>query len=104
MQTTDEKYGLRQCPNCGKEFTVRRINMVYCEDQCRKKATNTKLMEKYHSRKKMKNMVRYCSECDTRLSKYNEHNKCNPCIRKDENTSRRALLNQLGIEYIDEDS
>lgn len=105
MQVTS-KYGTRECanPQCSKIFEVRRVNMIYCSSACCKVATNAKLIARYHAKKKVNSGERKCTECDTKLSRYNNNEKCHACIKRAENEQRIKLLGQLGIEYIDEDA
>lgn len=101
--TLAKTYGLKDCANCGIEFHARRINMIYCNEECCKEATNAKLIAKYHENKAIKNNVRKCITCDYKLSKYNPDVECYGCQRKSEAIKRKEVLNRLGIEYIDEE-
>lgn len=103
MRTVSKTYGTKQCANCGETFIARRINMIYCTDQCCKTATNAKLIASYHSKKQLKNIPRDCSSCGARLSRYNKDITCNSCKNRDESKKRKELLEQLGINYIDEE-
>lgn len=101
--TLAKTYGLKECANCGIEFQARRVNMIYCNEQCCKQATNAKLIAKYHKNKVLADKIEFCVDCGTKLSKYNPDIKCFGCQRKSESQKRKDVLNRLGIEYIDEE-
>lgn len=105
MQVTSKTFGTRQCANseCTNDFEVRRVNMIYCSNECCRQATNAKLIARYHAKKQQKTGERTCA-CGTKLSRYNSNSKCHACIIADENKERINLLSELGIEYIDEDA
>ena len=105
MQIASKTYGTKECanPTCTNEFEVRRVNMIYCSNDCCKEATNAKLIARYHAKKNKHAGERRCT-CGAKLSRYNSNSKCHACIIADEQRDRRALLDELGIEYIDEDA
>jgi|SRR3954471_10685845 hypothetical protein len=105
MQIASKTYGTRECANpaCKNEFEVRRVNMIYCSNDCCKVATNAKLIARYHAKKNKNTGERRCA-CGAKLSRYNSNSKCHACIIADEQRERSVLLKELGIEYIDEDA
>lgn len=68
-------------PECSKEFKPKTYNSIYCSAECRKKVTNKRVLEKYHSDKKNFSSKRICKikSCTTILSKYNKENICERC-------------------------
>ena len=103
MPTASKTYGLKACQYCGEKFEAHRPNMIYCDNICCRRATNEKLLKRYHERKKEKNSIRTCKTCSGKLSRYNKDDECHACQIKEENANRTALLAELGIKYIDED-
>lgn len=90
-----------KCLWCGVLFTKRRPNMVYCTKECCNRATNKKLIEKYHKekeRKKQKN--RKCEVCNSNLSRYNSDEICHSCQARETELKRMKILKELGVEYI----
>lgn len=81
------------CKNseCGKIFAPKTYNSIYCSPECRKKVTNKKLLEKYHSNKKLFSKKRICrtNNCSTILSRYNKENICERC--KEERLVKRLM-------------
>lgn len=76
---------------CCKGFKPKTYNSVYCSPECRKKVTNKRLLEKYHSDKKNFSGKRICKSksCDTILSRYNKENICEKC--KEERLVKRLI-------------
>ena len=76
----------RNCanPDCGKEFTPRVYNAIYCSAECRKIITNRKVLQRYYDKKARLNSTRTCEtkECSTTLSRYNQENICECCKRE----------------------
>lgn len=105
MQVTSKTFGMRQCANseCTNDFEVRRVNMIYCSNECCRQTTNARLIAKYHAKKRQKTGERRC-ECGARISRYNSNTECHACIIASENRERINLLGELGIRYIDEDA
>lgn len=95
-------YGNKICLECGGKFTASKSNQIYCRSECTRKASNKKIIERYHATKKLKaNTDRKC-ECGAKLSRYNEDSVCNPCKQGKKELGRIDLLRKLGFEYIDE--
>lgn len=71
----------KECASCGDEFQPRVHNAIYCSIDCRKIATNKKILQKYHDRKKAMGQKRVCETkgCGTILSRYNDTDTCEPC-------------------------
>jgi hypothetical protein len=73
----------RECsnPECSKKFIPKTYNGVYCSVECRKFATNKKLLEKYYINKENKTKKRICAtpSCSTVLSRYNKEKICEQC-------------------------
>lgn len=103
MLKTQKTYGEKVCLECGKSFTASKSNQIYCQSECTRKASNKKIIERYHATKAIKSSNdRKCKECSSKLSKYNDDNICNPCKQGKKELGRIDLLRKLGFEYIDE--
>ena len=76
----------RNCanPDCGKEFTPRVYNAIYCSAECRKIITNQKVLQRYYDKKARLNSKRTCftKGCPTILSRYNQEDICERCKRE----------------------
>jgi hypothetical protein len=81
------------CKNeeCNRLFEPKTYNSIYCSAECRKKVTNKRLLDKYHSNKINSKLKRVCrsKDCDTILSRYNKENICEKC--KEERLVKRLL-------------
>ena len=70
----------KSCEECGKIFLPKVHNSIYCGPECRRLATNKKVLAKYHVNKKRKDnkSKRICAVegCDTILSRYNSEDRC----------------------------
>lgn len=77
----DDKETVCKNTECGKVFKPKTYNSVYCSPECRKKVTNKRLLEKYHSDKNKFSTKRICrsKNCTTILSRYNKENICEKC-------------------------
>jgi hypothetical protein len=70
---------------CNKQFAPRAHNAIYCGDECRKKITNKRVLEKYYEKKEEKESQRtsericLTSDCQTVLSIYNDDETCSSC-------------------------
>jgi hypothetical protein len=98
-------YGVRTCQwqGCGEEFTATRANQVYCKAECTRKASNQKIIDRYHENKAIKaRLDRVCDKCGARLSRYNMDTTCSPCQQAKKEQDRIDFLRRIGIEYIDE--
>lgn len=101
MKTT-KSYGVKECAWCGESFTAHRANMVFCQQECCRLATNQKLIQKYHDNKLKKlNKSRQCA-CGAKLSIYNKEETCHACQLRSNEQQRNDLLSRLGFEIIDE--
>jgi hypothetical protein len=95
-------YGKKVCLECGNGFTASKSNQIYCKSECTRRASNKKIIERYHASKKSKaNLNRKC-KCGAKLSRYNEDIICNPCKQSKKELDRIDLLRKLGFEYIEE--
>lgn len=103
MTTANKTYGTKLCANktCEKHFEARRVNMIYCSNECCREATNSKLIAKYHENKLVKIEDRVCS-CGVKLSRYNKDESCHACQMRIESDKNKETLARLGIRYIDE--
>lgn len=100
---TTHNYGVKQCRWCESEFTAKRSNQIYCNEQCCKAATNKKILDRYHTNKAEKaNKAIYC-ECGNKLSIYNKDIICHSCQLKKEHEKRINLLRNLGFSYESDD-
>jgi len=74
------------CKNeaCGKVFTPKTYNAIFCSPDCRRIVTNRKLLENYYKKKESKNKKRVCvtQKCNTILSSYNSEDICERCKRE----------------------
>jgi len=103
MSTNVRTYGDRVCLECGNTFTASKSNQIYCKSECTRKASNKKIIEKYHAAKELKKAKdRRCDTCNSKLSKYNADPTCNPCQQGKKELERINLLRELGFEYVDE--
>jgi len=93
---------LRNCAyvECGQEFESKTHNQRYCSDDCCRRATNARLMEQYYERKaRRQGHIRVCktSDCDTRLSRYNDSSECQKCASTSETERRKQLFELVGL-------
>lgn len=95
-------YGVKDCLWCGGQFTALKANQVYCQSECTRKASNQKIIERYHAAKALKTIDRYCDTCDAKLSRYNDDLICSPCKQNKKELERIDFLRKLGFEYIEE--
>lgn len=87
---------------CGDEFTASKSNQVYCRTECTRKASNQKIIERYHATKAFRTNQRHCDTCGGKLSRYNDESTCNPCQQNKKELDRIDFLRKLGFEYIEE--
>lgn len=82
---------------CEESFIKKTHNQRYHNDECCRIATNAKIMEKYYERRDIKNGTpRFCKSCGiTKLSRYNDSQKCAACSSK-----REAEVNSLVRDMI----
>jgi hypothetical protein len=83
---------------CEIEFSPQSFNQKYHNELCRKEATNRRLMEKYHERRRRRNgEIRICKTegCETKLSRYNESTTCEKCVARHREAKRRVLLDMF---------
>lgn len=77
---------LIQCKNedCDVRFVPKTYNAAFCSPECRRVATNRRLLENYHREKKKKGEKRVCriKVCTTVLSVYNKEDICESCKRE----------------------
>lgn len=86
------------CENKGCEikFSKKTHNQRYHDDECCRLATNAKIMEKYYQRRAQRlGIARFCTACDTKLSRYNSADKCNACTLENEVTRNQSVANAL---------
>lgn len=104
---TDDFFRICNNKECGKNFEPKAHNAIYCSDECRKKITNKRVLEKYYEKKSdqefKKNTKRICAskKCKTILSRYNDDEICSSCQVK----SLKDRLEDWGWdrEKLDED-
>lgn len=85
---------------CKQVFTPTTHNMIYHTDECCKRATNARIMKRYHERKAVRNGAkRVCKTtgCGTLLSRYNESKICAKCEAQIEEAPTKSLLEVLGL-------
>lgn len=101
--TQRKQYGQRTCTWCNKEFEAHRSNQIYCCGACCKAATNQKIIERYHEKKRSRlDSTRTCKTCDAKLSKYNSADICHACQIAKEDAERIEILRGLGFAYFEE--
>ena len=90
-EAVNDKKDFCKNPDCRREFKPKTYNSIYCCTECRKKVTNKRLLEKYHSDKKKYNSKRVCrnKQCETILSRYNKESICERC--KEERLVKRLI-------------
>jgi hypothetical protein len=74
--------------------------MIYHTDECCKKATNARIMKKYHERKARRGGAkRVCKTvgCGTFLSRYNDSKTCGKCDAAVEERKTQSVLEVLGL-------
>lgn len=98
----NKTYGTKACSWCGEEFQAVKSNQIYCSPEHTRRASNQKIIDKYHATKKLRSTDRYCDSCGNKLSRYNEDPICNPCQQGKKEMARIEFLKELGFEYIDE--
>lgn len=88
-----------QCerPGCDEWFSKRKHNQRYHNNECCRLATNVKIMEKYHERRKRRlGLTRMCSDCNaTKLSRYNDDRVCSACKTKNRVETNSSVLDML---------
>lgn len=78
----------------------KKFNQKYCCYECCKIATNERLMERYYERKaRLRGDTRYCTGCESKLSRYNKDDICNACIER-RRKERNELIDQLFKDVI----
>lgn len=81
---------------CFNAFVKKTHNQIYCSDECCKRATNDKIMERYYEKKRLKNSgPRNCSVCDVTLSRYNESNICSVCQSVSESVASELIMSRM---------
>ena len=81
-----KQYEIKLCGfvTCHQEFQPEIHNAKYCSKECRRQATNRKVLDRYYERKEKRNTKRICEirGCKTILSRYNEEDICEACKRE----------------------
>lgn len=88
------------CANdgCEQTYIKKTHNQKYCSDQCCRKATNKKIMDRYYENKRLRSgQPRLCSECSATLSKYNLGKVCSACDAKAHSDGQTLLMNQIAV-------
>lgn len=70
---------------CRQPFKKGSHNAKYCSSEHAKIATNRRILQRYHERKRMRNTKRVCAtpDCGTILSAYNRTPYCSACAEKE---------------------
>lgn len=87
-----------QCANkeCENIFEPATHNQKYCCAECCRVATNRRIMEKYYDKRDQRQgKARYCINCDSKLSRYNDNRVCSSCELKQSVTANRSVANML---------
>ena len=91
---------MRICENVGCEiaFAPQSFNQKYHNEVCRQIATNRRLMERYHAKRRRRNgEIRICKTkgCETKLSRYNEADTCQKCVAEHQARKKQVLLDMF---------
>ena len=88
-------WSLIRCHNCKQHFTPNTHNQIYDSAECRREATNRKIMEKYYENKTIKqNRNKECQECGTKLNMYNDSGYCLVCYKR-RNVDHKKVLKEI---------
>jgi hypothetical protein len=82
------------CAYCNKSFDRKTHNQKYCDEECCRKATNERIMQRYYEKRdNRRGKERVCShhDCVSKLSRYNEEDVCALHARK-RNPEREKLM------------
>ena len=73
---------MKSCQWCNQPFESKVKYQIYCSPECREEATKEKVADRYAitRRKKMHKKKRYCKQCNTKLSAYNDEVLCDKCL------------------------
>lgn len=81
-----DEYSTCDREECDMGFLKAVHNQKYCSPECCRLATNQRLVEQYHAKRKARSgeSKRVCNrkDCDTILSKYNKESICEHCKTK----------------------
>lgn len=83
-----------RCRNCNNWFEPNTHNQIYDSAECRKKATNEKIMQRYYEKKEEKGSTKHCRQCGTKLNQYNDSDVCLNC-NKDKNVNNKDVLEEI---------
>lgn len=92
-----------KCHNdgCEEVFTKKTHNQIYHDAECMRLATNAKIMNKYYAKRaRVLGLARYCTQCDTKLSRYNSETICNSCSLTRETNKNQSVLNMISDTVI----
>lgn len=92
-------YGIKSCQFCGAEFEAATANQIYCSPEHTRQASNKKIIQRYHEKKKTKTQERLCDTCGNKLSKYNPDDTCSPCQEGKKEANRIQFLKNIGFSY-----
>lgn len=82
-----------RCQNCKAWFEPNTHNQIYDTPECRKEATNAKIMKRYYDKKnKVKN--KECVNCGTALNMYNDSKYCLRCT-KNQHVNNKNILKEI---------
>lgn len=82
--------------DCDIQFTAATHNQKYCCAECCRVATNQRIMEKYYDRRDQRQgKARYCAQCDSKLSRYNDNKVCSSCELKQNVNANRSVADML---------
>lgn len=88
----------RVCANedCNNTYVQTAHNKIYCSDECCKKATNKKIMEKYYAKKHRRSgALIECDRCSAALSRYSDDHLCAACRSEVTRGSAVALQKKM---------
>ncbi len=81
---------------CDNKAVRRTHNQKFCTDECTRLATNERIMKNYYKEKaRISGVKRYCTSCESLLSKYNPSEICSPCSVKKSNSLDNHVVNMV---------
>jgi uncharacterized Zn finger protein (UPF0148 family) len=81
---------------CNNTYHQTAHNKIYCSDECCRKATNKKIMEKYYAKKRRRSGATIeCDQCGAPLSRYSDHSICAFCQGVKKKAGAEMVKNKL---------
>lgn len=72
---------MKQCASetCSNEFMPGSHNQIYCSPVCCREQTNRGNLKRYYEKKHRQQEAKFCSMCNSPLSRYNQAMICSAC-------------------------